>query len=72
MPLIFLKSNIGYIITFNGYVLLGAAQPVIPPNLYSLMLMNIIAWGPQVRIGATCMNVAIYNVATTTLNYRIH
>ena len=26
---------------------LGRAQPVIPPNLYS-MLMNIIAWGPQV------------------------
>ena len=25
--------------------LLGRAQPVIPPNL---MLMNIIAWGPQV------------------------
>ena len=30
--------------------LLGRAQPVIPPNLYSVMLMNIIAWGPQVRI----------------------
>ena len=28
--------------------LLGRAQPVIPPNLYSVMLMNIIAWGPQV------------------------
>ena len=27
--------------------LLGRAQPVIPPNLY-LMLMNIIAWGPLV------------------------
>ena len=29
--------------------LLGGAQPVIPPNLYS-MFMNIIAWGPQVTI----------------------
>ena len=29
--------------------LLGRAQPVIPPNLYS-MLMNIIAWGPQVKM----------------------
>ena len=28
--------------------LLGRAQPVIPPNLYSVMLINIIAWGPQV------------------------
>ena len=29
--------------------LLGRAQPVIPPYLYSLF-MNIKAWGPQVRI----------------------
>ena len=28
--------------------LLGGAQPVIPQNLY-IMLMNIIAWGPQVN-----------------------
>ena len=28
--------------------LLGRAQPVIPPNLY--VLMNIIAWGPQVSL----------------------
>ena len=27
--------------------LLGRAQPVIPPNLYSLFI-NIKAWGPQV------------------------
>ena len=26
--------------------LLGGTQPVIPPNLYSIMLMNIMAWGP--------------------------
>ena len=30
--------------------LLGGAQPVIPPNLYSLF-MNIKAWGPQVSSG---------------------
>ena len=36
--------------------LLGRAQPVIPPNLYSvmlcysIMLINIIAWGPQVTV----------------------
>ena len=30
--------------------LLSRAQPVIPLNLYSLMLMNIIAWGPQVTL----------------------
>ena len=34
--------------TTLGLDLLGRAQPVIPPNLYS-MLMNIIAWGPQVK-----------------------
>ena len=28
--------------------LLGRAQPVIPPNLYSLFI-NIKAWGPQVK-----------------------
>ena len=28
--------------------LLGGAQPVIPPNLYSYTFMNIIAWCPQV------------------------
>ena len=32
----------------GDYCILGRAQPVIPPNLYYLMLMNIIAWGPQV------------------------
>ena len=32
----------------KSFYLLGRAQPVIPPNLYSIMLMNIIAWGPQV------------------------
>ena len=32
----------------HGKTLLGRAQPVIPPNLYSLMFKNIIAWGPQV------------------------
>ena len=32
-------------------MLLGRAQPVIPPNLYCLMLFtNIKAWGPQVKI----------------------
>ena len=31
--------------------ILGGARPVIPPNLYTadmLIVMNIIAWGPQV------------------------
>ena len=35
--------------------LLGRAQPVIPPNLYS-MLMNIIAWGPQVIQLINCLS----------------
>ena len=30
-----------------GQNLLGRAQPVIPPNLYSIV--NIKDWGPQVR-----------------------
>ena len=30
----------------TSWFLLGSAQPVIPPNLYSFM--NIVAWGPQV------------------------
>ena len=34
-------------------LLLGRAQPVIPPNLYS-MLMNTIAWGPQVSDSSEC------------------
>ena len=33
--------------------LLGRAQPVIPPNLYSLFI-NIKAWGPQVILAARC------------------
>ena len=38
--------------------LLGRAQPVIPPNLYSaLMFMNIIAWGPQVNMSKLCSGI---------------
>ena len=35
------------ILYYTKCTTLAHAQPVIPPNLY-LMLMNIIAWGPQV------------------------
>ena len=38
-------------------VITWGAQPVIPPNLYS-MFMNIIAWGPQVnfqRLRRNCL-----------------
>ena len=40
----------------NPYLLLGGAQPVIPPNLYTLfyMFMNIIAWGPQIKNNPDC------------------
>ena len=37
----------GFVMT-NVLILLGSAQSVIPPNLYSFM--NIIAWGPQVML----------------------
>ena len=34
----------------TGLHLLGRAQPAIPPNLYSLLFMNIKAWGPQPQV----------------------
>ena len=36
---------VGLAILYTG----PRSQPVIPPNLYSNILMNIIAWGPQVN-----------------------
>ena len=42
--ILLLIQNTGLILML--FKLLGRAQPVISPNLYSLMLMNIIAWGP--------------------------
>ena len=50
--------------------LLGRAQPVIPPNLYS-MLMNIIAWGPQV-MRAQMLQDMMSNVNFTISNSTFH
>ena len=47
---------------FYFFALLGRAQAAIPPNLYSLtflMLMNIIAWGPQVIFAESRIKVLI-------------
>ena len=61
--------------------LLGGAQPVIPPNLYSFaFFMNIIVWGPQVNMSykvrsnlVTKVNFhVILAVSTYKYNYNIN
>ena len=53
----------------DPYLLLGGAQPVIPPNLYTLfyMFMNIIAWGPQIKTILT-VNVNVSSFYSAPLN----
>ena len=58
----------GQVITF---ILLGGAQPVIPPNLY--LFMNIIAWGLQVTsiICSTAILVFSHEIWFTTILVKI-
>ena len=52
MPKVRIVDTRYFTVIITYIALLGRAQPVIPPNLYSaeLLFMNNKAWGPQVNI----------------------